>query len=262
VNLRTIEAKAFVPAKDFDISKQFYLDIGFSLVWSTEELAYFRHGNSAFLLQNHFVKEHVDNFKMHLLVENVDDWWRHVQDKDIAERFAVSVEPPQDRPWGVRDFVLFDPSGVLWRVGQSIAHVVTSIELVANAMAVEWAAAWNAHDMARMSRLLTNDADFVNVHGKHWKGIEEIELAHASRHESQFRTSVWQNNEVNVQLLRPDIGLVHLRWSIRGDFDPDGTARKPRSGMFSWLIVETIDGWRIRAAHNTNIVVLPPANQQ
>ena len=46
MNLRTIEAKAFVPAKDFDISKQFYLAIGFSLVWSTEELAYFRHGRS------------------------------------------------------------------------------------------------------------------------------------------------------------------------------------------------------------------------
>ena len=121
--LRSIEAKAFVPAKDFDVSKQFYLDIGFSVVWSTQELAYFRHGSSTFLLQNYFVKEYVDSFKMHLLVENVEDWWQHVQDSGIAERFGVSIEPPQDRPWGMRDFVLFDPSGVLWRVGQPIARV-------------------------------------------------------------------------------------------------------------------------------------------
>jgi len=47
VNLRTIEAKAFVPARDFETSKQFYLDVGFSLVWSTEEFAYFRHGKQS-----------------------------------------------------------------------------------------------------------------------------------------------------------------------------------------------------------------------
>jgi uncharacterized glyoxalase superfamily protein PhnB len=30
------------------------------------------------------------------------------------------VEPPDDRDWKMRDFVLFDPSGVLWRVAQDI----------------------------------------------------------------------------------------------------------------------------------------------
>jgi uncharacterized glyoxalase superfamily protein PhnB len=27
---------------------------------------------------------------------------------------------PQDQPWAMRDFTLFDPSGVLWRVAQNI----------------------------------------------------------------------------------------------------------------------------------------------
>ena len=121
MNLRTLEAKAFVPSRDFEQSKEFYTDLGFSLVWSTQELAYLRHGDSTFLLQNFFVQEHADNFKMHLLVENVDDWWRHVQDRAIVERYRVRAEPPQDRPWGMRDFVLLDPSGVLWRVGQPVA---------------------------------------------------------------------------------------------------------------------------------------------
>ena len=56
MNLRSVEAKAFVPAQDFELSKQFYQDLGFSVLWSTTELAYLRHGASSFLLQNFFVK--------------------------------------------------------------------------------------------------------------------------------------------------------------------------------------------------------------
>ena len=124
LSLRSIEAKAFVPAKDFDTSLQFYKALGFALVWSTGDLAYFCHGSSVFLLQNFYIKEHLENFKMHLLVENVDDWWRHILAERILERYSVNAEPPADRPWGMRDFVLFDPSGVLWRVGQPIVRSV------------------------------------------------------------------------------------------------------------------------------------------
>jgi hypothetical protein len=70
-DMTAIEVKAFVPSKDFALSKRFYQDLGFNLGWSSDELAYLHHGNSSFLLQNFYVKEHADNFMMHLLVENV-----------------------------------------------------------------------------------------------------------------------------------------------------------------------------------------------
>jgi hypothetical protein len=59
-NMATIEAKACVPSRDFALSKRFYQGLGFDLAWSSEELAYFRHGNSSFLLQNFYNKEHAD----------------------------------------------------------------------------------------------------------------------------------------------------------------------------------------------------------
>jgi|SRR5262245_37430805 len=120
-NMTTVEAKAFVPSKDFALSKQFYQDLGFSLIWSSEDLAYFRHGNSSFLLQNFYQKEHAGNFMMHLLVEDVEAWWRHVRDTGLAIKYGVEVEPPEDRSWGLRDFVVVDPTGVLWRIGQNIS---------------------------------------------------------------------------------------------------------------------------------------------
>jgi uncharacterized glyoxalase superfamily protein PhnB len=55
---------------------------------------------------------------MHLLVEDVEAWWGHVQAQGLAAKYGVKVEPPADRPWGLRDFVIIDPTGVLWRIGQ------------------------------------------------------------------------------------------------------------------------------------------------
>jgi hypothetical protein len=86
-NMKTVEVKAFVPARDFALSKQFYQDLGFVLAWSSDDLACLRHGNSSFLLQNFYNKDHADNFIMHLLVEDVDVWWRHVQAQELNAKY-------------------------------------------------------------------------------------------------------------------------------------------------------------------------------
>jgi catechol 2,3-dioxygenase-like lactoylglutathione lyase family enzyme len=118
--LTSIAAKAFVPAKDFALSKQFYQDLGFEVVWSSDDLAYVRNGVSSFLLQRFYNKEHAENFMMHLLVDDVEAWWDHVQAQGMIARYGVFAEPPADRSWGIRDFVIVDPTGVLWRIGQNI----------------------------------------------------------------------------------------------------------------------------------------------
>src|SRR5262245_939423 len=38
--LTTIELKAFVPARDFELSKRFYQDLGFTMSWCDNDLAY------------------------------------------------------------------------------------------------------------------------------------------------------------------------------------------------------------------------------
>jgi len=109
-----------VPAKDFAKSQQFYQDLGFDLVWSQDGLAYFRCGASSFLLQEFYRKEHADNFMMHMLVEDVEAWWTHVSAAGLEKTYGIKLEPPADRAWGIRDFIVVDPTGVLWRIGQTI----------------------------------------------------------------------------------------------------------------------------------------------
>jgi uncharacterized glyoxalase superfamily protein PhnB len=120
LNLSTVEIKAFVPAKDFELSKAFYHALGFTQAWASADMAYFHYERCSFLLQNFHVQEYTDNFMMHLLVESADDWHRHLVEQGITSRFGVRMDAPVDQPWGMRDFVLFDPSGVLWRIGQDI----------------------------------------------------------------------------------------------------------------------------------------------
>ncbi len=42
--------------------------------------------------------------------------------KEFAESFMMHLQavPPESQPWGIRDFRLLDPTGALWRIGQSI----------------------------------------------------------------------------------------------------------------------------------------------
>lgn len=120
MNLAAIEIKAFVPAADLALSKEFYVALGFEIPWSSEDLAYVRHGETSFFLQAFNEPAFIKNFQMHLLVESVDAWHAQVLSSGVALRFGVKVGEPQDRPWAMREFTLFDPSGVLWLVAQNI----------------------------------------------------------------------------------------------------------------------------------------------
>ena len=128
------------------------------------------------------------------------------------------------------------------------------LQVAAESIATKMIAAWNAHDMTAWGQRFTTDVDFVNVVGVHWKGRDELVAAHVESHKAQFKNSILVTHSVEAQLLSPEFGLVHVNWGISGDLDPDGTARQPRDGIVSWLLVKQTDGsWLIRNAHNTNI---------
>ena len=118
-------------------------------------------------------------------------------------------------------------------------------ELIRQA-ARRWEEAWNAHDMAAMATLVSEEADFVNVWGLHWQGRARIEKEHADRHRGQFKDTTWTTRELRVQFLKPDVALVHLAWAMQ----------PPREGLFTWVMLKERGQWQIRAAHNTNVA--PP----
>ncbi|MEZ8462880.1 VOC family protein [Vibrio splendidus] len=119
-NLKVSEIKSFVPAKDFDLSKRFYQSIGFEVMFEFHDIAYLRHGSCAFLLQNFYEPAHCHNYMMHLLVEDVKSWYQHIQNSNVVSEFEVTVSEVVEQPWGMLEFCITDPSGVLWRVAENI----------------------------------------------------------------------------------------------------------------------------------------------
>ncbi|WP_165857230.1 VOC family protein [Marinobacter sp. JSM 1782161] len=119
-DLKAVEIKAFVPARDFELSKRFYTDFGFTMASDTGGVAYFHVGECSFLLQDFYDRALAENLMMHLLVEDVQAWRQQVGNSDLAGRYGVTVGDVTEQPWGMLDFVVSDPSGVLWRVAQNL----------------------------------------------------------------------------------------------------------------------------------------------
>ena len=119
-NLKITEIKAFVPSKDFGVSKSFYQDLGFTMASEGGGVAYFHFEQVSFLLQDYCTESFAENFMMHILVQDVDAWWTHVHDSGVREKYAINITPIEVQPWAMKDFCMTDPSGVLWRIGQNI----------------------------------------------------------------------------------------------------------------------------------------------
>ena len=118
-NLRVTEIKAFVPARHFETSKQFYQDLGFAKASEGGGVAYFHFGHVSFLLQDFCAQGLAENFMMHILVEDVEAWWNHVHASGVVAKYGVMCTDIEVQPWKMKDFCLADPSGVLWRIGQN-----------------------------------------------------------------------------------------------------------------------------------------------
>jgi hypothetical protein len=108
-------ARPFVPAKDLELSKRFYLRLGFEKLLDGD-VAIFRIGASGFILSSY---DQADNFMMQLVVDDLDAWWEHIRALNLENEFDVPApRAPAMQPWGLRIAYIVDPSGVLWHVAQ------------------------------------------------------------------------------------------------------------------------------------------------
>jgi uncharacterized protein (TIGR02246 family) len=117
----------------------------------------------------------------------------------------------------------------------------------------QFEAAWNRHDIKALGALLTDDVDFITVGGQWLRDRGEFETYHAELHKAQFKDSVLTVKDPQMRFLKSDVVVVHVRWSMRGDRDSDGTPREPREGLFTQVLIKQDGQWRITAAENTNI---------
>lgn len=118
VPLGTELIRPFIPTRDFELSKGFYEALGFEKVLDSE-VAIFNAGSGGFILQRYFQEDWANNFMMQLMVDDLDQWWAHIESLDLVNRFGVPApKPPAMQPWGLRVAYVIDPCGVLWHISQ------------------------------------------------------------------------------------------------------------------------------------------------
>ena len=111
--LTIADLKTYVPASNFEESKQFYRALGFELTEGWGETFDCRLGNAQFRLQNYYVKEWAENFMMQFGVDDASAWFEHAKQIVESGRFQnVRVSEPEHVGGAVVTHV-WDPCGVL-----------------------------------------------------------------------------------------------------------------------------------------------------
>ncbi|MEJ7589901.1 MAG: glyoxalase [Ferruginibacter sp.] len=119
---RPLSIRPFLGAKDYEISRSFYRDLGFQETVLLPGMSLFKTHQTGFYLQNAYVKEWIDNTMVFLEVEDADRYWNELLALDLTTRYpGVRLVPIRDYDWG-RECFLHDPSGILWHFGQFISR--------------------------------------------------------------------------------------------------------------------------------------------
>jgi catechol 2,3-dioxygenase-like lactoylglutathione lyase family enzyme len=109
--------RPFLGAKNFDVSRQFYRDLGFVEVTLGESMSLFEVQNFGFYLQNAYVKDWVDNSMVFVEVDDAYRYFEELKALKLEEKYAgVRLTPTRTLEWGSECF-LHDPSGILWHFG-------------------------------------------------------------------------------------------------------------------------------------------------
>ena len=110
--------RPFIGAKNYELSRSFYCDLGFKENILSTEMSYFDMNGFGFYLQNAYVKDWVDNTMVFMEVTNVEQFWTQLVKLDLTTKYEnVKLVPIRDMDWGNECF-LHDPSGILWHFGE------------------------------------------------------------------------------------------------------------------------------------------------
>lgn len=118
------------------------------------------------------------------------------------------------------------------------------------AVAVQQADAWNHHDAAAYSALFTRDCDVINIVGWWWKSRAEMQQKLTHAFASVFRDSQLVFTGVQVKFLKPDIAVVHARWTMTGAKMPPGMP-PPEAGIQTLVMTRHAGHWQIAEFQNT-----------
>ena len=199
-----------------------------------------------------------------LVAESPEEYWEmmgeHVSPAAVALAGMDDAARQRVRARTIAGLQPFSGTGVV-RVPGVARCIVATKEAVAmtddgraiRAIPAAFAAAWNIHDAAALSTPFHPDADFTNVFGMRASGREAVERFHAPIFETMFRDSQLVVDDVSMRMLRPDVVMVDVRWTMSGATSPMGEPWPDRRGLMDLVCTKEHGAWGIAVMHNTDL---------
>ena len=109
---------ALLASLDFDATVEFYRALDFILISRHDDYLLMRHGAQGpelhfWLTEDRSIAEATGAYVRTEDANALSARWRQALPK-------ARITQPEDKPWGMREFYVFDPSGNLLRVGQAL----------------------------------------------------------------------------------------------------------------------------------------------
>jgi len=110
--MQVSDIRVFIPSKDYEISKYFYQELGFTMDYASDDLSIFSSGDSTFFLSNYYNEGLATNLMLQLSVLDIDEAFTTISN---LSGFDMKYDPIKNESWG-KVIYLWGPSGELWHV--------------------------------------------------------------------------------------------------------------------------------------------------
>jgi hypothetical protein len=116
--MKFLSLRPFVPSGgNFEQARNFFQELGFTLVWDMGDYAGFDNNGSAFILQRYDNKPFAENFMLTVGVEDVEAFRAEVIAKQLPEKYGIRIGAISQQPYG-REVNVIDLAGVCWHFVQ------------------------------------------------------------------------------------------------------------------------------------------------
>ncbi len=110
-----INIRAFIGAKNFEESKEFYTKLGFEIIEIPGKMVLVKVNEKlSFYLQEYYQKKWIQNSMLFLEVDDIEKCYSDLLGRELVSQYKyVKLSQIKIFEWG-RECFLHDPSGVLW----------------------------------------------------------------------------------------------------------------------------------------------------
>jgi len=114
---------------------------------------------------------------------------------------------------------------------------------------------WNRHDMKAMHELDTDDVEWINVVGHHWRGKTTVTKGHTAIHKGMAAKESMSVESAAIRTIAPTVAMAVATMYFGASPDPRQSSVAATKTRGSFTMVKREGVWQI--AHFQNTVIDP-----